>query len=69
VAPAAGLAEQSLIGNRVEINLPAVAARRGSKSMSNAAERHGQDGANVVKTDIACSNGVIHLIDGVVLPK
>lgn len=27
------------------------------------------DGANVVKTDIACSNGVIHVIDTVVLPK
>lgn len=27
------------------------------------------DGAKVVKTDIACSNGVIHVIDSVVLPK
>ncbi len=27
------------------------------------------DGANVVKTDIACSNGVIHVIDAVILPK
>jgi uncharacterized surface protein with fasciclin (FAS1) repeats len=27
------------------------------------------DGANVVKTDIAASNGVIHVIDAVVLPK
>ncbi|MDZ4780751.1 MAG: fasciclin domain-containing protein [Planctomycetia bacterium] len=27
------------------------------------------DGANVVQTDIACSNGVIHIIDCVVLPK
>lgn len=27
------------------------------------------DGANVVKTDIVCSNGVIHIIDAVVLPK
>jgi transforming growth factor-beta-induced protein len=27
------------------------------------------DGAKVVKTDIACSNGVIHVIDTVVLPK
>jgi uncharacterized surface protein with fasciclin (FAS1) repeats len=26
------------------------------------------DGANVVSTDIACSNGVIHVIDGVMLP-
>ncbi len=27
------------------------------------------DGANVVKTDIVCSNGVIHVIDSVVLPQ
>jgi uncharacterized surface protein with fasciclin (FAS1) repeats len=27
------------------------------------------DGANVVKTDIVCSNGVIHVIDPVILPK
>ncbi len=26
------------------------------------------DRANVVKTDIACSNGVIHVIDSVILP-
>lgn len=27
------------------------------------------DGANVVKTDIAASNGVIHVIDAVIMPK
>lgn len=27
------------------------------------------DDANVVKTDIVCSNGVIHVIDSVLLPK
>jgi uncharacterized surface protein with fasciclin (FAS1) repeats len=27
------------------------------------------DKANVVKTDIAASNGVIHVIDSVILPK
>ncbi len=27
------------------------------------------DNARVVKTDILCSNGVIHVIDSVVLPK
>lgn len=27
------------------------------------------DGANVIKTDIVASNGVIHVIDSVVLPK
>jgi uncharacterized surface protein with fasciclin (FAS1) repeats len=26
------------------------------------------DGAKVVQTDIECSNGVIHVIDGVMLP-
>jgi uncharacterized surface protein with fasciclin (FAS1) repeats len=27
------------------------------------------DNANVIKTDIACSNGVIHVIDSVLLPQ
>lgn len=27
------------------------------------------DGANVIKTDIECSNGVIHVIDAVIMPK
>ena len=27
------------------------------------------DGANVVKTDIVCDNGVIHVIDAVIMPK
>jgi uncharacterized surface protein with fasciclin (FAS1) repeats len=27
------------------------------------------DSANVIKTDIGCSNGVIHVIDAVILPK
>ena len=27
------------------------------------------DGANVIKTDIECDNGVIHVIDSVILPK
>ncbi len=27
------------------------------------------DNANVVKTDIVCANGVIHVIDAVILPK
>jgi uncharacterized surface protein with fasciclin (FAS1) repeats len=27
------------------------------------------DGANVVKTDIGCSNGVIHVIDAVIMPR
>ncbi len=27
------------------------------------------DGAKVIKTDIECTNGVIHVIDSVILPK
>ena len=27
------------------------------------------DGANVVQSDIVCTNGVIHIIDNVMLPK
>jgi uncharacterized surface protein with fasciclin (FAS1) repeats len=27
------------------------------------------DNANVIKTDIECANGVIHVIDAVILPK
>jgi len=27
------------------------------------------DGAKVLKTDIECSNGVIHVIDSVILPR
>jgi uncharacterized surface protein with fasciclin (FAS1) repeats len=27
------------------------------------------DGASVVKADILCSNGVIHVIDSVILPR
>jgi uncharacterized surface protein with fasciclin (FAS1) repeats len=27
------------------------------------------DSAKIVKTDIVCSNGVIHVIDAVILPK
>ena len=27
------------------------------------------DNANVVKTDIQCSNGVIHVIDSVLMPQ
>ena len=27
------------------------------------------DGANVIKTDIECTNGVIHVIDSVIMPR
>lgn len=41
------------------------------KSLKIAAHNGGVavDDANVVKTDILCTNGVIHVIDSVVLPQ
>ena len=27
------------------------------------------DNAKIIKTDIVCSNGVIHVIDAVIMPK
>ena len=41
----------------------------GSLKVNAAAGKVMVDNANVVKTDIAASNGVIHVIDTVVLPK
>ena len=42
----------------------------GSKAKVKVADGKVQiDNANVVKTDIACKNGVIHVIDAVILPK
>ena len=41
----------------------------GSLKVSTAGGKVAVDNANVVKTDIAASNGVIHVIDSVVLPK
>ena len=32
-------------------------------------KRMGFHGANVTATDIECANGVIHVIDAVILPK
>jgi transforming growth factor-beta-induced protein len=45
---------KSLNGQRIDVKV------NGGKVMV--------DGANVVTTDIACSNGVIHVIDSVILP-
>jgi uncharacterized surface protein with fasciclin (FAS1) repeats len=43
---------------------------QGSKAKIKVADGKVQiDNANVVKTDIACKNGVIHVIDAVILPK
>jgi uncharacterized surface protein with fasciclin (FAS1) repeats len=47
-------------------------AKAVSGNMLTIASRDGGvtvDGANVVKTDIAATNGVIHVIDSVILPK
>ena len=41
----------------------------GSLKVNAAGGKVTVDNANVVKTDIAASNGVIHVIDSVVLPK
>ena len=42
--------------------------RHDRRSPAQRRQRHGRQ-ANVVKTDIAASNGVIHVIDAVILPK
>jgi uncharacterized surface protein with fasciclin (FAS1) repeats len=42
---------------------------QGSSVMINTMSGVKVDGATVVTTDIACSNGVIHVIDSVILPK
>jgi uncharacterized surface protein with fasciclin (FAS1) repeats len=43
---------------------------QGSKVMISAKDGKVRvDGANVIKTDIVTSNGVIHVIDAVILPK
>jgi uncharacterized surface protein with fasciclin (FAS1) repeats len=42
---------------------------QGSSVMIDTANGVKVDGANVVTTDIVCSNGVIHVIDSVILPR
>jgi len=42
---------------------------QGSEVTIDATDGVKVDAAKVVKTDIACSNGVIHVIDAVILPK
>ena len=47
-------------------------AKTAEGSLVKVAVRGGKvmvDGANVVKTDIVCDNGVIHVIDTVIMPK
>jgi len=42
---------------------------QGSKASVMAGDGVSIDGASVVQADIEASNGVIHVIDGVILPK
>jgi uncharacterized surface protein with fasciclin (FAS1) repeats len=42
---------------------------QGQKVSINCADGVKVDNANVIKTDIVCDNGVIHVIDAVILPK
>ncbi len=51
------------------VKLKSAKTLQGSSVTINTAMGVKVDGANVVKTDIACSNGVIHVIDAVILPK
>ena len=46
-----------------------VATVQGSKAKLSTEGGVKIDGANVVKTDVAADNGVIHVIDAVILPK
>ena len=51
------------------VKLKSAQTVQGSSVMIDATKGVKVDGANVVKTDIACSNGVIHVIDAVILPR
>jgi uncharacterized surface protein with fasciclin (FAS1) repeats len=74
----------AVIGVTLSLSLGAFARPKASQvtKMSSAKTVNGQslaisvnggtvmvDNAKVIKTDILCSNGVIHVIDSVVLPK
>ena len=52
-----------------EVNLKSAKSVQGQSLTIDTNEGVKVDGANVVRTDIACSNGVIHIIDNVMLPK
>lgn len=51
------------------VKLTSAATAQGSKVMVNASDGVKINNANVVKADIMTSNGVIHVIDTVLLPK
>ena len=51
------------------VKLKAAKTVQGQELTINTEDGVKVDGASVVQTDIVCSNGVIHVIDSVVLPK
>ena len=61
-----GATTQERPANTAEPRITGAASVGSTLSTSNGVK---VDGANVVKTDIVADNGVIHVIDSVVLPK
>lgn len=51
------------------VNLTEAKTVQGQSIVINASNGVKVDAANVVKTDIECDNGVIHVIDSVLMPK
>ena len=51
------------------VKLKGAKTLQGSSVMIDASKGVKVDGANVVKADIVCSNGVIHVIDAMILPR
>jgi uncharacterized surface protein with fasciclin (FAS1) repeats len=51
------------------VNIKNATTANGKKISINSKECIKIDNANVIKTDIECSNGVIHVIDTVLIPK
>jgi transforming growth factor-beta-induced protein len=51
------------------VNLKSAKTVNGHQVTISTADGVKVDGARVVKTDIECSNGVIHVIDSVILPR
>ena len=51
------------------VNIKNATTANGKKISINSKECVKIDNANVIKTDIECTNGVIHVIDTVLIPK
>ena len=56
------------VGSAQVVKMSSAKAVSGDSSRSRPAARRMVDNATVVKTDIPASNGVIHVIDAVILP-